>query len=69
MYKGQITLAFANGANEKVDLSVNVWPIKLLEPDFPMGMFMMGTQNIYPEVGGTPDDYWNRWKDILYRRA
>jgi hypothetical protein len=64
-YKGQLTLAFSGGATEKVDLSVNVWPIKLVEPDFPMGMFMMGTQNFYPEVGGSADDHWNQWKDIL----
>lgn len=64
-YKGQIALGFPNGASEKIDLSVNVWPIKLVEPEFPMGMFMMATQNFYPEVGASQEEYWNEWKNIL----
>jgi hypothetical protein len=62
-YKGQIALTFSNGATDKVDLSLNVWPIKLLEPDFPMGMFMTTPMNIYPEVGG--GDRWDEWKELL----
>jgi hypothetical protein len=64
-YKGRVLLNFDGAPADHVDVTVTVWPIKLAEPDFPMGMFMMGTQSMYPQLDGAPDAVWNEWKDIL----
>jgi hypothetical protein len=63
-YSGAITLSFASGAKDTIPLTVNVWPIKLAEPEIPIGMFMMGPLNDYPQLGA-PEEVWKGWKDVL----
>jgi hypothetical protein len=64
-YRGQVKLAWANGKTDAVDVALTVWPIKLIEPDFPMSMFMMGPMQAYLPFDPTKESYWASWKEIL----
>ena len=63
-YTGAITVNFANGSKDTIPLTVTVWPIKLAEPEIPIGMFMMGPLDNYPELGA-PEEHWRGWKNVL----
>ena len=64
-YTGQVTLVSDKGGRDPLALSLTVWPVKLVEPDFPMGMFMMGPTVSYFRVANDTDAYWREWRDIL----
>ena len=64
-YTGQVTLVSEKGGRDPLALSLTVWPVKLVEPDFPMGMFMMGPTVSYFRVADDTEAYWREWRDIL----
>lgn len=65
IYKGKVTLEFSDGKRDRVDVSLTVWPIKLVELDFPMGMFIVGPSVNYFNLDNSGESYWKEWKDIL----
>ena len=44
-FSGTLILSGAQGGDITIPVKLDVWPIKLAEPKFPMGMFMMGPHN------------------------
>jgi len=64
-YSGKVILTPEKGKADTVGLSLTVWPIELVEPDFPMGMFMMGPFVNYYHLSGGDDLYWREWKTVL----
>ncbi|HYF52342.1 MAG TPA: glycoside hydrolase domain-containing protein [Planctomycetota bacterium] len=64
-YKGQVKLAFSNGTTDNVDLTLQVYPFKLVEPDFPLGIFGCGPIGYYHAYDPNSEDYWNEWRELL----
>ena len=63
-YKGQVKLA-AGGQADAVDLALSVWPIKLAEPELPMGMFMVSPPYSYLALTENKEALWKEWKNVL----
>ncbi|MCZ7647531.1 MAG: hypothetical protein M5U26_20120 [Planctomycetota bacterium] len=64
-YAGELILAGATFPELKVPVKLEVWPLQLPEPEFPMGMFMMGPAQAYLALDESREAYWNAWKEIL----
>jgi hypothetical protein len=64
-YSGSLKLTGAQGGEITVPVKLTVWPIKLVEPKFPMGMFMMGPMHAYLAFDPKGEEYWQTWKQIL----
>ncbi|GMV79371.1 MAG: hypothetical protein AMXMBFR7_05550 [Planctomycetota bacterium] len=64
-YAGELALSGAQFPELKVPVSLKVWGLKLPEPSFPMGMFMMGPSQAYLALDPTGESYWQAWKEIL----
>lgn len=62
-YRGRLKLSFASGKADSVEVVLTVWPIRLAEVGFPMGIFMMSPQAGYATFDR--DTYWKEWKDLL----
>ena len=62
-YKGQLNLEFSGAPKQTYDVKVTVWPIKLVEPEFPMGMFMMNPA--WASLRFDPEARWAAIKDML----
>ncbi len=64
IYSAAIKLAFADGRTDSVPVTLKVWPIKLSEIDFPMGIFCMSPATTYAELGSI-EDRCKEWKDMI----
>ncbi|MCW8133466.1 MAG: hypothetical protein KIS92_24190 [Planctomycetota bacterium] len=64
-YAGTLTLAGSAFKDLAWPVTLTVWPIKLREPEFPMGMFMMGPMQAYLAFDQGGERYWAEWKNIL----
>jgi hypothetical protein len=64
-YSGKVQLSWANGTADSIDLRLTVYPIALAEPDFPMGMFIVGPLQSHLSFDKSGEAYWEAWKEIL----
>jgi len=65
-YTGEVKLDWSNVAQaSRLHVNLTVWPIKLVEPDFPMGIFMMGPLGGWLDLDPTGESRWQAWKEVL----
>jgi hypothetical protein len=64
-YSGELKLSGAALKEFSAPVHLKVWPIKLAEPEIPMGMFLMGPVDAHLAFEPNRDAYWAAWKNIL----
>lgn len=64
-YEGTIQLSIAGQAVDTVPVSLTVWPIKLSQPEIPIGMFCVTPQYEYLSLAGDKESYWQAWKELI----
>jgi hypothetical protein len=64
-YSGQVRVAFDKGQSAEIPLTLEVYPFKLNDPDFPMGTFCDTPLGEYMKMGTDRTEFWNAWADVL----
>jgi hypothetical protein len=64
-YTGQVQLNFSAAGTDVVNVALEVYPFKLAEVDFPMGIFCSVPVAQYHLFDPGSEEYWNEWKGIL----
>ncbi len=63
-YEGQVKLTIG-GQADAIDMALTVWPIKLCDPEMPLGMFGVYPPYYYLDLATNRDAYWKEWKNVL----
>jgi hypothetical protein len=64
-YKGEIALNWSGGQSDKLPISLTVWPIKLDEPDMPIGIFLTTPSGGYMKLDPSGALAAQAWKEVL----
>lgn len=64
-YKGELKLSGPVVKEIAAPVQLTVWPVKLAEPGFPMGMFLAGPSESNLALDSSGEAYWAAWRNIL----